>query len=551
MRKFIVISFLTVAFIVSTSALASDISSLIKDLGNKEKAKDASNALAKIGKPAVPELIDAMKGNNNYQKRYATRAIREMGQTGSDAIPVLEKLLKEWDTQTREYAVEALGNMIEQSNEVLPILEKVVHKDVDENVRKKAKVAIEKIKTLLAERAALKNQQNGPVQEQSLNEKNPKPQEEIVQTAAECNNITVFGVPMKGTLQEIATALEKNGIEISQGYLQVDSNAFKKNLQSEINVLYDAWKIPLSRKEKALRLLEEGKLKGFCYEYKGEKYFVEPASFEIFFGHEPMPGIYPIIEDFPDTYNSQFLLKCDNFPAEMDYQGIRSISIHLKSIEQKEPTCFLIRLFFVGNPKEGLSKLLTDKYGAPTLRYTYDEQDEKSNEHVYGERFIKTPWPSLLTKHTNWGHPFKETEEFYPLKKDSLYVKVETVLAASRNGGKRWYIPLTSNERPIVEEYVLNSSKRQGEEYADFLMEWRCGNELIVLSGTAFIIKPMRDEYGTIVDRSNAGKVGWRFESLDYIDLSSIEELSSMYEKLYSASNEAKARVVEAGKSGF
>jgi len=137
--------------VTSTSLIfASDISSLIRDLGNKEKAKDASVALAKIGEPSVPALIKALEGKNKYRKRYAARAIREMGQLGSKAIPALEKLLKDWDVPTREYVVEALGNMVLQAPQVLPILEKA-KKDRSKDVAKKSKLAIEKIKAALTD----------------------------------------------------------------------------------------------------------------------------------------------------------------------------------------------------------------------------------------------------------------------------------------------------------------------------------------------------------------------------------------------------------------
>ena len=143
---------------------ASDISSLIKDLKDKDSAKDASYELAKIGKPAVPELIKALESRNKYQKRYSARAIREMGQAGSDAIPALKKLLKDWDTQTREYAVEALGNMVQQVDQVIPILKRA-RKDNNKDVRKKAKKAIEKLRSKLVE--PIKNSEEG----KSANEK--------------------------------------------------------------------------------------------------------------------------------------------------------------------------------------------------------------------------------------------------------------------------------------------------------------------------------------------------------------------------------------------
>ena len=123
---------------------ASDISSLIKDLKDKDSAKDASYELAKIGKPAVPELIKALESNNKYSKRYAARTLREIGQDASGAIPALSKLLKDWDAQTRGYAVEALGKMLQQAEQVKPLLEKA-SKDWDKNVREKAKRAIKNL----------------------------------------------------------------------------------------------------------------------------------------------------------------------------------------------------------------------------------------------------------------------------------------------------------------------------------------------------------------------------------------------------------------------
>ncbi len=139
--------------VTSTSLIfASDILSLIRDLGdrNKEKAKEASDKLARIGKPAVGHLIVASISNNTHRKRYGARALRGIGQDAADAIPALSKLLEDRDTRTREYAVEALGNMVLQAPQVLPILEKA-KKDSSKDVAKKAKLAIERIKAVLTD----------------------------------------------------------------------------------------------------------------------------------------------------------------------------------------------------------------------------------------------------------------------------------------------------------------------------------------------------------------------------------------------------------------
>jgi tetratricopeptide (TPR) repeat protein len=125
-----------------TASRADDISSLIDDLSdwNKDKAKQASDKLAAIGKPAVPYLIKALDSNSRNRKRYAARALRNIGQDASDAIPTLSILLKDSDARTREYAVEALGRMFKHADMVIPILKRAMD-DSNKEVRTKAKLA--------------------------------------------------------------------------------------------------------------------------------------------------------------------------------------------------------------------------------------------------------------------------------------------------------------------------------------------------------------------------------------------------------------------------
>jgi len=143
---------LALSISINSLTFASDISSLIKDLGdwNKDKAKEASEELAMIGKPAIPGLIKALSSKSRNRRRYATRALRQIGQDASEAIPALAKMLDDSDDNTREYAVEALGNMTQQVDKVMPILKKA-RKDNDKDVRKEAKRAIEKLKSKLIE----------------------------------------------------------------------------------------------------------------------------------------------------------------------------------------------------------------------------------------------------------------------------------------------------------------------------------------------------------------------------------------------------------------
>ncbi|MFA5784275.1 MAG: HEAT repeat domain-containing protein [Phycisphaerae bacterium] len=134
---------LSLFLFISAASFADKISSLIDDLGdwNKDKAKQASDKLAAIGKPAVPFLIKALESNSRNKKRYAARALRNIGQDASDAIPALSILLKDNDAQVREYAVEALGQMHDQAETMIVILQNAMA-DSNKDVRSKAIMSV-------------------------------------------------------------------------------------------------------------------------------------------------------------------------------------------------------------------------------------------------------------------------------------------------------------------------------------------------------------------------------------------------------------------------
>lgn len=130
---------------LSTCVVGSDISSLIDDLGTKSKGRNASEALARIGKPAIPALIDALKDRDRHRGRYAARALRQMGQEAAEAIPALSEALGDADADTREYAVEALGRMTQQAETVIPMLKKATS-DKNKRVREKAVLILKRLK---------------------------------------------------------------------------------------------------------------------------------------------------------------------------------------------------------------------------------------------------------------------------------------------------------------------------------------------------------------------------------------------------------------------
>jgi hypothetical protein len=376
-------------------------------------------------------------------------------------------------------------------------------------------------------------------------------QEKGGQVVGTRENLSVFGIPMNASLQEVVSALEKKGIKISKGYLLEgrgfivsDANTFRKVLRDEIDWTYDFWKISIPRKEKALKLLEEGKLKRFCYEYEGKKYFAIPASLTKLLDVKRWssnPGIYPVLEDFPDIYNSQLVLECEDFPAEMDSQGITKIFLFFKNVNQNEPTCFLIRIILNAEQCE-LSKTLADKYGTPILYCPENPPIDMAYGHEISTSETYGIATATLPLYIKWPHPLKVGKINTELLR--MYGKVNDVTEVSAGKG----------EAAPYRDFIHGKIGGTSAGYAvvgvagDFLLEWRCNNTNIALSGRTTWYISYNERRELTWDKS---KIFLTFYRLDYIDFPSIAELSSMYEKLYSASEEAKAKVHEAGKQGF
>ncbi|MHC4326937.1 MAG: HEAT repeat domain-containing protein [Planctomycetota bacterium] len=155
---------------LTSAAFGDDIASLIEQLGdrNKNKAKKASDELAAMGEPAVPELIKALSSKDRRRGRFAARALRQIGQDAADAIPVLSESLKDSDALTREYAIEALGKMVDQADRVIPVLTEATN-DRDKDVRDQAKIAIVRLTEMIKSK-----EQGGPTQQPLATASSPK-----------------------------------------------------------------------------------------------------------------------------------------------------------------------------------------------------------------------------------------------------------------------------------------------------------------------------------------------------------------------------------------
>ena len=148
---------------LTSAALGNDVASLIEQLGdwNKNKAKKASDELAAMGEPVVPELIKALNSKDRRRGRFAARTLRQIGQDAADAIPALSRSLNDPDALTREYAIEALGKMVDQADRVIPVLKEATN-DRDKDVRDQARLAIVRLTEMI------KSQEQGGPTQQSL-----------------------------------------------------------------------------------------------------------------------------------------------------------------------------------------------------------------------------------------------------------------------------------------------------------------------------------------------------------------------------------------------
>ena len=368
---------------ISSLTVASDIPSLIKDLKDKDKAKDASYALAKIGKPAVPELIKALEGNNTNQKRYAARAIREMGQNGSDAIPALEKLIKDGDTATREYVVEALGNMTQQANQVLPMLEKA-REDSNEDVREKAKSSIEKLKN--PEGSSEPNEINAL--ETGICGIPFKASVDEVLKWAKSNNMDIANDTEQTVLERVKNKTSKIK-QIKRAY-EVDKQFFLSEMEKELMEIsgYDAG-VDILEKEEIKKIQEElSVLKNSSVQYEGGKYYLEQVfkKIEVEIDNRTMY----CTDDKITKAAYVLVLRSTEKSENINNNGVFEIEVFFfDSNGQNFLSYATLAQFNVGYFQEDMIlQSLTKKYGKYIINVTQDDFTNK--EFIGSDMFFET-----------------------------------------------------------------------------------------------------------------------------------------------------------------
>jgi HEAT repeat protein len=120
----------------STTEKQPDVAGLVADLqsGDPQKSGHANLELIRIGEPAVPALIDMLRGSDPRLRGLAASTLWGMGGKGRAAAPALAETLSDPDPGLRTSSAMALENMGPQAKEAIPALVKALS-DPDNRVR--------------------------------------------------------------------------------------------------------------------------------------------------------------------------------------------------------------------------------------------------------------------------------------------------------------------------------------------------------------------------------------------------------------------------------
>jgi HEAT repeat protein len=88
----------------------------------KSEQQLAADALTRIGPPAVPMLIEALRSGDGQVRREACAVLMRMGPDAKEAVPDLVRLLEDDDEELRRMAAIALGRIGPDAGEAVPAL---------------------------------------------------------------------------------------------------------------------------------------------------------------------------------------------------------------------------------------------------------------------------------------------------------------------------------------------------------------------------------------------------------------------------------------------
>jgi HEAT repeat protein len=112
----------------------------VGDLLSRLKSEDttvsgeANLALIRLGEPAVPGLVEMLRGDDTRLRKTAATTLWGLGAKGKEAVPALAEMLSDADADLRLAAAMALDNMGPAAADAVPALVKAL-KDPEGEVR--------------------------------------------------------------------------------------------------------------------------------------------------------------------------------------------------------------------------------------------------------------------------------------------------------------------------------------------------------------------------------------------------------------------------------
>ena len=108
----------------------------LKPLERWTEQEAAADALGRIGKPAVPQLIAALRSQDPEHRLQATQVLARMGSDAKEAVPDLISLLEDPDERIRKAATRTLGRIGPDAAEAVPaLMESLLESDAGQRPR--------------------------------------------------------------------------------------------------------------------------------------------------------------------------------------------------------------------------------------------------------------------------------------------------------------------------------------------------------------------------------------------------------------------------------
>ena len=121
---------------------------LLKRIYESDDAAEKLNAardLARLGRPAVPDIVDALRSNDPWVILGAVEAVEKLGPTAVDAVPTLIELVQRNGYEIRWGAEGALGAIGPSAKAAIPALIAEVRFGKGDMNQEFARMALEKI----------------------------------------------------------------------------------------------------------------------------------------------------------------------------------------------------------------------------------------------------------------------------------------------------------------------------------------------------------------------------------------------------------------------